>query len=199
MRSRNLFAAAAFSLGILPVLAQAQATPAVKAGTYKLDPNHGKITWEIDHLGFSTYIGQFADVTGTLKLDPKDPAKSSVTATVQIASVGTLNPALDKNIKSPMFFNAAQYPTATFVSTSVTPTGPKAATVVGNLTLHGVTKPVTLNVTFNAAGTNPIDNVYETGFDATATLKRSDFGLKAYLPALGDDVVLSIEGEFHLS
>ena len=179
--------------------ALAQIAPAdVRAGAYKLDPEHGKITWEIDHLGFSTYVGQFANVTGTLKLDPKNPAKSSVIATVQIASVGTLNTALDKNIQSPMFFDAAKYPTATFVSTSVRANG-ASAVVMGNLTMHGVTKPVTLNVTFNAAGTNPVENVYEVGFDATATLKRSDFGLKAYLPALGDDVALSIEGEFHAS
>ncbi len=195
MKRTNLFFAAAFSLAALPALAQT--APTVQAGTYKLDPSHGKITWQINHLGFSTYIGQFAEVNATLKLDPTDPAKSSVTATVQIASVGTLNPALDKNVKGPMFFDATKYPTATFVSTSVTPDGAKAATVVGNLTMRGVTKPVTLNVAFNAAGTNPIDNVYETGFSATATLKRSDFGMKAYLPGLGDAVVLDIEGEFH--
>ena len=173
-------------------------TPAdVKPGTYALDPAHGKITWSVIHLGFSSYTGQFAQVAATLQLDPKNPAASTLAASVTPSSIGTFNPALDKNLKGGGFLDVATFPTATFKSTSVTPSGANTAAVAGNLTLHGVTRPVTLNVTFNQAGTNPIDHVYEAGFDATASIKRSDFGIDAYLPSLGDEVKLEIEGEFH--
>jgi polyisoprenoid-binding protein YceI len=135
---------------------------------------------------------------GTLVLNPQDIAKTTLTATVAIDSIGTLNPKLDGELKSDEFFNAAKFPTATFTSTKIVRTGAKTAEIHGNLTLLGVTKPQTLNVTFNLAGTNPIEKVYEVGFQGHAILKRSEFGLKTYIPYIGDDVTLDIEGEFHL-
>lgn len=170
----------------------------VKAGTYELDPNHGKITWSLSHLGFSTYTGQFGHVTARLVLDPKDIAKATLEAKVDIESVGTLNPALDQELKGDKFFDASSYPTAVFKSTKVKRTGSKTADVTGDLTLMGVTKPVTLSVVFNQGGTNPISNTYEVGFEGHAKIKRSEFGLKTFVPYVGDDVTLDIEGEFDL-
>ncbi len=168
----------------------------VKAGAYVLDPDHGKITWSISHLGFSTYRGQFTGVEAKLTADPKAPEKSTLTVTVAMDSVGTLNPELDKHLQSPEFFDVAKFPTATFKATKVAVTGKDTGTITGDLTLHGVTKPVTLQATFHQAGLFPMDKKYRMGFDAQATIKRSDFGIDAYLPLLGDTVTLDIEAEF---
>jgi polyisoprenoid-binding protein YceI len=179
--------------------AQAQMTTspaAVQAGTYKLDPAHGKITWSVTHFGFSTYIGQFSSVNATLKVDPKAPAASSVEVTVDANSLGTLNPALDTHLKSKDFLDVAAFPTATFKSTKVTLTGEKTADIAGELTLHGVTKPVVVHAVFNQGGANPMDKKYELGFAGTAEIVRSEFGIKSYVPAISDKVTLTIEAEF---
>ena len=198
----NLFKTAAFA-AVLALsaagVAQAQLTTspaAVQAGTYKLDPAHGKITWSVTHFGFSTYIGQFSHVDATLKVDPKAPAASSVDVTVDTNSLGTLNPALDTHLKSKDFLDVAAFPTATFKSTKVTLTGEKTADITGELTLHGVTKPVVVHAVFNQGGANPMDKKYELGFAGTAEIIRSDFGIKSYVPAISDKVTLTIEAEF---
>ncbi len=198
----NLFKTAAFA-AVLALsaagAAQAQLTTspaAVQAGTYKLDPAHGKITWSVTHFGFSTYIGQFSTVNATLKVDPKAPAASSVDVTVDTTSLGTLNAALDTHLKSKDFLDVAAFPTATFKSTKVTVTGEKTADIAGELTLHGVTKPVVVHAVFNQGGANPMDKKYELGFAGTAEIVRSDFGIKAYVPAISDKVTLTIEAEF---
>jgi polyisoprenoid-binding protein YceI len=168
----------------------------VKAGTYVLDPAHGKITWAISHLGFSTYRGQFTGVEAKLTADPKAPENSTLSVTVAADSVGTLNPALDKHLKSPEFLDVAKFPTATFKATKVAVTGKDSGAITGDLTLHGVTKPVTLRATFHQAGIFPMDKKYRIGFDAHTAIQRSDFGIDAYLPLLGDTVTLDIEAEF---
>jgi polyisoprenoid-binding protein YceI len=195
-----LLSAALLAAAVTPALAQDfSINPAnVKAGTYKLDPAHGKITWSLSHLGFSTYTGQFSDVNATLKLDPTMLSKTTLSATVDIASIGTLNPKLDSELKGEKFFNAAKFPTASFVSTKIVRTSMKTASVYGNLTLLGVTKPEVLLVTFNQSGTSPIEKDYEVGFEGKAVLQRSQFGLSAYVPYVGDQVTLDLEGEFHL-
>lgn len=189
--------AAALLLSAGAAQAQTTASPAaVQAGTYKLDPAHGKITWSVSHFGFSTYIGQFANVNATLKLDPKAPAAAALDVTVDTTSLGTLNPALDTHLKSADFLDVAKFPTATFKATKVTVTGPKTADIAGDLTLHGVTRPVVVQAAFIQAGANPVDKKYELGFAGSAKIKRSDFGIKAYLPVIGDEVTLTIEAEF---
>ncbi|MBW8816437.1 MAG: YceI family protein [Caulobacterales bacterium] len=167
----------------------------VKAGAYVLDPSHGKITWSVSHFGFSTYVGQFTGVAGTLKLDPK-PEGSALDVTIDTASVGTLNPALDTHLKSPDFLDAAKFPQATFKATSVKLTSAKTADIAGDLTLHGVTKPVVVQATFNQAGVGPADHKYTVGFAGAAVIKRSDFGIKTYVPYVSDEVTLQIEAEF---
>jgi polyisoprenoid-binding protein YceI len=117
--------------------------------------------------------------------------------TIDTRSIETNNDALDTHLRSAEFFDAARFPEATFVSTRVAPTGPRSADVTGNLTLKGVTKPVTLAVTFNGAGINPASQAYVAGFSARTTIRRTDFGVSAYAPAVGDTVALTIEGEFN--
>jgi polyisoprenoid-binding protein YceI len=199
---RNLYKSAAFA-AVLALsaagAAQAQTTTvpaAVQAGTYKLDSSHGKITWSVTHFGFSTYIGQFSHVDAALKLDPKALGATALDVTVDANSLGTLNPALDTHLKSKEFLDVAAFPTATFKATRVTQTGEKTADIAGDLTLHGITKPVVVHAVFNQAGVNPLDKKYSLGFAGTAEIVRSDFGIKAYVPAVGDKVTLTIEAEF---
>ncbi|WP_439471553.1 YceI family protein [Brevundimonas sp.] len=172
----------------------------VAAGAYKLDSDHGKITWSVSHMGFSTYTGQFVNVQAELSLNPSNPSASTLTATIPLTDVMTGSNGLDGHLQSPDFFDTANHPTATFVSRSVTIDADDAneATVVGDLTLRGVTKPVTIEVEFNQAGPS-MGNTYKAGFDGEATIKRSDFGITYGIPmGLGDDVKLHIEGEFTL-
>lgn len=184
------------TVGAVHAQAISPSPAAVQAGTFKLDPSHAKITWSVNHFGFSTYIGQFSSVNGTLKLDPKAVGASAVDVTVDTSSLGTLNPALDTQLKSKGFLDAATFPTATFHATKVVQTGERTADITGDLTLHGVTKPVTLQAVFNQGGANPLDKKYELGFAGSATIKRSEFGIKSYVPAIGDEVTLTIEAEF---
>ncbi|SFG39111.1 Polyisoprenoid-binding protein YceI [Methylobacterium gossipiicola] len=168
----------------------------VRSGAYRLDSAHGKITWSLSHLGFSTYYGAITDVSAEATLDAKAPGSSRITVTIGTPSITGLNDKLDAHLKSPDFFDTPKFPTATFVSTSVEPTSPTTARVNGTLTLKGVTKPISFDATFNQAGLHPVDKLYTVGFDGRAVIKRSDFGITAYLPMVGDEVTLRLEGEF---
>lgn len=197
LKTATLGFAAALLLATGSAHAQITTSPAaVQAGTYKLDPAHGKITWSITHFGFSTYIGQFAHVDATLKVDPKAVGGTTLDVTVDTNSLGTLNPALDTHLKSKDFLETATFPTATFKAVKVTQTGEKTADISGELTLHGVTKPVVLHATFMQGGPNPIDKKYELGFAGTAEIMRSEFGIKSFLPNISDRVTLTMEAEF---
>jgi polyisoprenoid-binding protein YceI len=195
------FGAVAIALiagGVTAQTATTQNPVEVQAGTYKLDPKHGKITWSVKHLGFSTYYGQFVNVAADLTIDPANPSAGTLTATVPIADIAPNNDALKAHLQTPDFFDAAQFPTATFKATSITLHKDDAseADVVGDLTIRGVTRPVTLDVQFNQAGP-AMGGGYKIGFDGETTIKRSDFGVSYGLGvALGDDVELHIEGEF---
>jgi polyisoprenoid-binding protein YceI len=179
------------------VLSVALVAPAMAADTYKLDASHTAITWHISHFGFSSPSGKFMNVDGTVTLDEKNPAASSVKLTVPIADMNSGVPKLDEHLKTADFFDAATYPTATFASDKVEATDKDTATVHGNLTLHGVTKPIELKVRLNKLGENMM-KLKTAGFSATGTLKRSDFGITKYVPALGDEVLLDIESEANL-
>lgn len=179
------------------VHAQATNDPAaVQAGTYAVEPKHTRVLFAVSHIGFSTWYGDFTGVAGTLKLDPKTPSASQVDITIPVASVSTTNTVLDGELKSADWFDAATYPTITFHSTKVTPTGKDTAKVAGDLTFHGVTKPVVLDARFNAAGVNPLTKGYTVGFEVSGKLKRSDFGVKTYVPMIGDEVTLIISAPF---
>ncbi len=168
------------------------------AETYTLDPTHTYVLWHINHFGFSNPSGKWM-AEGTLVLDEAKPQNSKVTATIHMNELSTGLAKLDEHLKDKDFFDVAQFPTATFTSQKVVMTGKDSATVSGTLTLHGVTKPVTLHVKLNKAGMSPITNKKTVGFTATAELKRSDFDIKAYLPNLGDNVKINIESEASLA
>ncbi len=168
----------------------------VKAGKYRLDPAHGKITWSLSHLGYSTYYGQITDVAAEVTLDPKEPAKSTLSVMINTASVNGLNDKLNEHLKSPDFFDVQKFPQASYVSTSIEPTSPTTAHVNGELTIKGITRVVSFDATFNQAGVSPVDKLYTVGFDGHAVIRRSDFGISAFLPILGDEVQLRLEGEF---
>jgi polyisoprenoid-binding protein YceI len=169
----------------------------VPAATYTIDPRHTQIIFSIRHMGLSTFFGRFSHITGTLPFDPAAPEKSTLTAQIDMTKIDTHVPELDKEISTSVF-NAGKFPTATFVSTSSTKTGSNTGTVTGNLTIAGVTHPVTLNVTFNGGRDSPFPlQPYRIGFDATATVRRSDFGLTRMMWSglVSDDVNLMIECE----
>ena len=181
--------------------ASAQPSPAgdlakAEGGHYTIDKSHAKIVFSINHLGFSTYYGIFNDFAGSLDLDSAAPAKSALSVTINVAGIVTTDRKLDAKLKSDAFFDVAKFPKATFKSTSIEVTGEGTGKLTGDLTLHGVTKPVTLDVTFNGSGTPPMTKIYVAGFDAVGTLKRSDFGIKNFVPLVGDDVKLLISCEF---
>ena len=199
MLNRLLSAAAVIAFVSLPALADApgRTDPSkVEAGAYKVEPNHTQIMFGVSHFGFTTYYGAFTDTTGTLDLDPAKPADSKVDVSVKTASVTVQSPKLQDELKGDQWLDAAKFPDVTFKSTKVTKTGAATATVTGDLTLHGVTKPVTLDVTYVNAGPNPLSKAYTAGFEAKGKIKRSDFGVKTYLPVIGDEVELMISGTF---
>lgn len=190
-------------LAAAPLLAQngapqtpGQADPSrVAAGTYAVDNNHAQVSWTINHFGFNDYFGIFGQPTGSLTLDPAKPNDAKVNVTIPIANIGTSSEGLTKHLMSADFFNVAQFPTATFQSTKVDVTGTKAK-ITGNLTLLGVTKPVTLDAEFKGAGKNPMTQKDTIGFHATTRLKRSDWGMTKYVPFVGDDVKIDISVAF---
>jgi polyisoprenoid-binding protein YceI len=167
---------------------------AIASETFTLDENHTYVLWRIKHLGFSTQVGKWY-ATGILILDKNNPKNSKVTATIKVSDMITGLPELDKHLKGKLFFDTEQYPTAAFVSDHVDVKSKNHALVHGMLTVHGITKPVILDVMFNQAGINPISDKMTVGFSATAKIKRSDFGIKTLLPQLSDDVDLNIEAE----
>lgn len=170
--------------------------PAFAAETFILDPGHASILFGVSHLGFSKTFGRFNSVEGTFTLDAAAPEKSSVAVTMDSASLDTNHKERDEHLRGKEFFDVAQFPTLSYKSTSVKLTGEKTATVIGDLTMHGVTKPVPLEVTLVNVGPNPMDPTKTkivAGFSARGTLKRSDFGMGYGAPVLGDDVEIIIE------
>lgn len=200
MKNRSLaFAAVALVASVTApgVLAQASNDPVtVQAGTYKVDGYHTQLSFSLSHFGFSNFFGLFSNASGTLQLDPAKPAASKLEISIPIQSVATTVPKLDEELKGAQWFDSAKFPNATFVSTKITPTGKGSAIIAGDLTLHGVTKPVTLTAKFVGAGSNPLSKAYTVGFEATGKIKRSDFGVSTYVPMIGDEVQLSIVGAF---
>lgn len=180
-----------------PVFAQAGRPDATRiaAGSYTADSNHTQVAWSVNHLGFNLYNGLFAGTTGTMTLDPADPAKAAVTIQIPLDKVLTTSDALTAHLKRADFFDTAKFPVATFKSTQVAVRG-TAATITGDLTLHGVTKPVTLDAHFVGAGTNPLSKAATVGFEATTSIKRSDYGMTFLVPGVGDQVDLRITVAF---
>ncbi|MBF0862611.1 polyisoprenoid-binding protein [Gluconobacter kanchanaburiensis] len=191
---------AAFAVALLSSSAfAATASSDVSSGSYVVESSHTQIGFSVLHFGFTYYSGQFSGVTGTLQLDAAHPEASYLNVTIPVSSVSTTSTVLTGELKEADWFDVAKYPDATFVSTQVRKTSADEALVTGNLTLHGVTHPEVLHVHFVGAGVNPMDKAYTVGFQAEATIHRSDFGVKKYVPYVGDDVKLTIAGAFEKS
>lgn len=177
--------------GLLGVAVSVQATPV----TYKLDPNHTMVLFSWNHFGFSNPTANLGLGEGTVVFDQQHPAHSSVEVTLPLAGLDTHVPALDEHLKKPDFFDADKYPVVTFKSTAVKALGGNRFKVTGNLTVHGVTRPVVLDATLNKIGPHPMTKASSIGFDATASLKRSDFGVAAYVPNVSDEITIRITTE----
>lgn len=165
---------------------------------FKIDPNHTSVTWQTSHFGFSNPSGKFNKIDGTISLDESDLSKTKVNVKIQMDGLVTGIEKFDTHLKSKDFFDATKFPISKFESSEIKIDNNKNGTLTGNLTLHGVTKPVTLEVSVNKIGMSPVLNKKTVGFSAKGTIKRSDFGIKSYLPGVGDDVNLVIETEANL-
>jgi len=177
----------------------ALATPMAMAqySTWTSDSAHSEVDFSIRHMGVSNIHGRIGKVAATLVYNEADVTKSTVTATIDVSTVDTGEPARDTHLKTDAFFDVAKFPAATFTSTSVTKNGNKL-TVAGNFTLHGVTKPIVLDVDGPSAPLeNPMDHKLHSGFSASTTISRTAYGIGANFPAaiVGDDVKLTIELE----
>jgi polyisoprenoid-binding protein YceI len=177
----------------------------VTGGTYKVDNHHTMVRWQVDHLGITPYFGIFGQITGSLTLDPKNPNAAKVDVTIPVAKVTTADDGLTAHMLKPPAKAGAKPdffgPTpadARFVSTSVAAGTDGKAKIMGNLTFNGVTKPVTLDAEFYGAGKMPkeMGGNEMVGFDAEATIKRSDFGLSMGIPMVSDEVSLDIVAAF---
>jgi polyisoprenoid-binding protein YceI len=165
------------------------------AGTYTLEPDYTQVVVRWSHLGFSNPAAQFAQGHGTLHFDAATPDRDMVEVTVPVESMVTGVPGLDEHLRSSDFFDLAHFPTATFRSTRVEQQENHRLKVTGNLELHGVTRPVTLDVVIVKIGTNPRTQLPTIGFEATATLKRSEFGLGRFVPQVSDDIDMHITSQ----
>lgn len=182
------------SLAMLAAAVVVCSGAAIAADSYTLDSAHTFPRFEISHFGFSTHRGQFNQTTGKLVLD-RAAKTGSLDVTVQTASIGTGDPKLEAELRSDKFFNVEKFPVMTFKSKALKFNGDVPATAEGELTLLGVTKPLTLTISQVKCGTHPFNKKEDCGAEVTGQLKRSEFGMKTALPMIGDDITLRIQVE----
>lgn len=200
MKLRNLF----LVLGLLgtsytaSALSKSLAMELNNKSNYTIESNHTYVEYQISHFDTSVQSGKWF-ATGNLHFDENKIQDSSVNINIQIGNIVSGIPELDKHLTGSGFFDVAKYPTATFVSKKVSKLKKDQFKVDGDLTLHGITKPVTLSVTKNKVGVNPMTKLQTAGFSATTTIKRSDFGLVAYPQALGNEIKLNIQVEAYIN
>lgn len=177
---------------ILPILLAFAFTGAASAARYDIDASHTQVEFTYNHLGYSNITGRFGAVTGTFDFDPADPARSSIEVQVPLASLSTGVAKLDTHLSSADFFDAGTHPVATFKSNKVTVVADGKLKVAGDMTIHGVTRPVLFDVSINKVGEHPMRKTAAAGFDATTTIKRSEFGVGGMVPMVSDEVRLDI-------
>lgn len=192
VRSRPKLAA---SLASLVAGAAVAGVAVAKPATYRYDAVHSQVLFFASHLGYSHSMGRFPGLSGRFTYDPDDPAAAKVDATIAIASLYLGDAAWEKKMLGRDFFAAKEHPTARFVATRWSPAGADRGTLSGELTLRGITRPVTLAVTVNRVGRHSYSLQHVAGFSASATIKRSDFGMRRLLPAVGDEVEIRLEIE----
>jgi polyisoprenoid-binding protein YceI len=201
MRSRFAIGAAVAAVLASTAAAQSVSTDPKQAptGVYQLEPRHTQIQFAVTHFGITDYFGRFDKASGTLNFSPSSPEKSSVSISIDTTSLDTPSSALAKELQGSDIFDTAHFAEATFKSTSVTRTGSNTGKIAGDLTIKGITKPVTLDVTFNGSTASPMGpKTTLIGFHATTTIKRSDFNMASAMwsPMVSDDVRLDIEAPF---
>ncbi len=196
---KKFLALAAALLIVLPALPAAAAVPAAATGTWNVDKVHSEASFQVRHF-VSKVRGRFGDFSGVIRMDAAKPEASSVEFTIKVASIDTNEPKRDAHLKSPDFFDAEKFPEIRFVSRKVAPKSETAYEVTGDLTMHGVTKEVTLPVTFNGL-TKDVWGGERAGFETSITLNRKDYGINWNKTLdegglmLGDDVAVSINLE----
>jgi polyisoprenoid-binding protein YceI len=183
-----------FVLIVLTALAMA-ATAAAQAGTWQIDPNHSAAQFSVRHLGVSTVRGAFTKVSGTAKYDPADPSKTSLDATIDANSVDTRVEMRDKDLRSPHFFEVEKYPTITFHSKQAKAQGSGKLQITGDLTIHGVTKEVVLDVDGPSAAVKDPWGNQRIGASATTKINRNDFGVSGAPGVVGDEITITIDTE----
>jgi polyisoprenoid-binding protein YceI len=186
-KTSTYFAALVAALLLASTQAHAEAV------TYSYDPLHTQVLFSVNHMGYTNSHGRFNKFTGSFTLDQAAPEAATAEITIDANSLDMASDVWNEHVKE-KFLEPAKFQTITFKSTAVKRTGDKTAALTGLLTLHGVTKPVTLNVTLNKVGPNPMMQTQEdAGFTLTGTIKRSDFGMTAFIPVVSDEVTLDIE------
>jgi polyisoprenoid-binding protein YceI len=165
------------------------------ATTYKIDPNHTNVVAGWNHFGFSHPTASFNQVDGVIVYDAANVAKSSVKVTIPLSGLDTGVADLDEHLRSGDFFDAEKYPTITFTSTRTEAAGENKLRVSGDLTVHGVTRPVVLDVTLNKSGEHPLGKRAAIGFDASTTIKRSEFNVAKFVPNVSDEITIRITTE----
>lgn len=164
--------------------------PTSATGAYDIDPSHTNLGFVARHAMVTKVRGNFSDVNGSMSLDVENPSASSAEVTIEVASIDTRNAQRDEHMRTNDFFDVAQFPQMTFKSTGVTQTGPTSFDVAGDLTIRGVTKPVTVTWDYTGSATDPFGNE-RIGFEGSTTINRSDFGLKYNAPLAGGGVLIS--------
>ncbi len=165
------------------------------AEQYVFDKTHTQILFFVKHMGFSFSQGEFLDFDGGFSFDRENPSNSNIDVTIKTSSIDMDDEAWDKHMKGSDFFDVEKYPEMTFKSTGIEVTGEDTAAISGDLTILGVTKPVTLDVVMNGVGKSPMGDAYKSGFSATTTINRVDWGMDYGIPHVADDVEIRIEVE----
>ena len=168
----------------------------LRAGAFRLDPEHAVLLWKVDHLGFSTFVGRFDRLSGVLDFDPERPTAAALEVLVETSSVSTHLPELTAILRTASWLDTERFPEARFLGRAIKVTGPTTGIVQGELTLKGVTRPVSLDVTFNGGAPNLLTGRDTLGFAASAVIDRSAFGISTLAPAIGREVTLEIHVEF---
>jgi len=168
----------------------------LRAGNYQLDPEHAYVHFRIAHLGLSTIVGRFNTVDAALDFDPAELSKLRLDGTLETASIDMNNASLDERLRGSSWFDATRFPEAVFVTTAVTPGTGNAFKLTGDLTLKGITKPVTFDALFIGGADNLLTGKYTVGFAANAVISRAAYGIDGFAALIGDEVAIEIHAEF---
>lgn len=180
---------------LLAIATTAFSNLALAADKYEIDKSHTRILFYVNHLGFSDMVGEFTDYDGHFTFDPKKPDDSSIEITLKPSGIRTSSEILDGKLQGADFFKSDQFPAIKFTSEKIKITSKNTGKISGTVSMLGIDKPATMNVKFNKADYNPYSKNFTAGFSATAKLKRSDFGMISYLPAVGDEVRIEVQIE----